>query len=123
MPSSLANLTGCGFAPNQAIQVSGTVTTALTATGTNQATALVIPANICQFTTVASGTGAILSATANVTDDYLIYNGGANALLVYPPVGSNINTGAANAGFSVPVGKSCWFLVTSPTFVIANLSA
>lgn len=91
---------------------------ALTATGTNQATALALPAQTNRFGTVAAGTGCTLSPTttaagapyalpANASVTQTIYNAGANALLVYPAAGGTetINALAANAGFSLPAGK------------------
>lgn len=80
--------------------ITGDVANSLTATGSTQATALQLQADINRFTTVAASTGAILPSM-NPGDSCVVFNGGANALLVYPPVGGTINALAANAGYSV----------------------
>jgi hypothetical protein len=94
----------------------------LTAAGSTQATAFTIGNDINQFTTVAAGTGAILPA-GNAGDEITVWNGGANALLVYPPVGGQVGAGAVNAGFSVAANKSCVFCYASASFIIPELSA
>lgn len=79
----------------------------LTATGSTQGTALLVAKAINAFTTVASGTGAILPTTdpnsiaisAGFTVEIL--NAGANSLSVYPPTGQTIEGGAANAPVSI----------------------
>lgn len=83
----------------------------LTATGTNQGTALLVARAINAFTTVASGTGAILpttdtnggAITAGFTVELL--NAGANSLAVYPPTGQSIEGSGANVAVSIfPAG-------------------
>lgn len=74
----------------------------LTATGTNQGTALPISALTNFFTTVANGTGAVLAVPTNVYALGLritFYNDGANALSVYPNSGAQID----GDGADVPV--------------------
>ena len=85
------------------------VATALTATGSTQADALLLLREVSVFGTVAASTGAILHTTAEPGDEVQVFNGGANALAVYPQTGAVINAGAANAAFSVPAGKVCRF--------------
>lgn len=97
-------LMGSGIPAAAARHIIGTVASGLTATGTTQADALLIN-DISEFTTVASGTGALIPANLSRGDNVLIYNGGANALTVYPPVGESINALSANAGFSVAANK------------------
>lgn len=123
MANSIGNMMGTGTPAAQASAIGGVVSTALTATGSTQGTALAVPSNINQFTTVAASTGAILPATAQPSDEYVIMNAGANALLVYPPSGASIGAGAANAGFSVAAGKSAYFFFVSPTVIGVILSA
>jgi hypothetical protein len=79
-----------------------------TATGSTQATAFPVSGDT-QFTTVAASTGAILPAFANEGDMVFIGNQGANPLLVYPPVGGQINALAANASFSQTNAKNAWY--------------
>jgi subtilisin family serine protease len=69
-----------------------------------------LPDAICVFTTVAASTGARLPANADVGDQYIVYNGGANALLVYPPLAGKINNLAANASLSVATTKAANFV-------------
>ena len=86
-----------------------------TAAGTNQATAYAIVNACVMFTTVASGTGAILPSTAAPSDFVWIYNRGANALLVYPPVGAQILVGGTNIPFSIAAGTPALFMCFSAT--------
>lgn len=123
MANSIGNMMGTGTPAGQAQAIGGVVTDALTALGTNQATALAVPSNINRFSTVAASTGAILPATAQPSDEYVVMNSGANALLVYPPSGAAIGAGSANAGFSVAAGKSAYFFIVSPTVIGVILSA
>lgn len=76
------------------------VATGLVATGASQGTALALTADISMFGTVAAGTGAILPAL-NPCDVSTVFNGGANALALYPPVGAKINGLAPNAAYAV----------------------
>lgn len=90
------------------------VQSGVTATGTNQATAYALTAADTEFTTVAAGTGAVIYA-GTPGDEQSVYNGGANALTVYPPSGSKINGLAANAGVLVPTATGCLFRCMSST--------
>lgn len=118
------NLMGTGTPASQAGAILGGALVSQTATGSTQADAFALGFTTnTQFSTVASGTGAILSANAQAGDWYRVFNNGANALLVYPPVGSAINNGATNAGFSVAANKSAHFFMLSPTLWGVTLSA
>lgn len=116
IPTQL-NLMGTGCPALQAQASVGIAVTGQSGAGTNQGTATVIPSDFNVFTTVALNTGAILpacGATGNrymLADTIVVVNHGANPLLVYPPVGGSISTLAANASFSVPVGKIATFTV------------
>ena len=94
-----------GLANTQLQSLAGTVQSALTATGASQATALALPAGTNAFGTVAASTGAIL-APGTAGDEIDIYNGGANSLTVYPPVGGTINNLSANTGLALATLKS-----------------
>ncbi len=120
---SISNIMGSGAAGQLARSIVGGVTSGLTATGTTQADALLISTTNTQYSTVASGTGAILPSVANQGDTYRVFNNGANALLVYPPTGGAINNGATNAGFSVAANKSAQFVMLTSTLWGAILSA
>ena len=87
--------------------VLGDVATGLTAAGSTQATALPIIASANIFGTVASGTGAILAQTDGAR--IVVRNGGANALLVYAPVGGYMN-GTQNGSLSIATTKNALFV-------------
>ncbi len=89
-------------------------TTGATATGTTQATAYVITAPSTQFSTVASGSGAILGMVPIGRSIY-VANDGASSLLVYPQPGGQIGAASANAGVSVAPGTSAVFRRLSMT--------
>jgi hypothetical protein len=86
--------------------VVGAVQTGQTATGSTQATAFALGAEITAFSTAAASTGAILPSDATAGDEMEVYNGGANSLTVYPPVGGTINNLSANTGLALATLKS-----------------
>ncbi len=125
MPT-LANLVGSGCAPLQSRASMGFPSVSLTASGTTQVTALALPTDFNVFSTVAASSGAILPATGfqvQTTDTIIVVNHGANALSVYPPLGGTIGVSAANTAFSVPSGKTAWFLVVGVNAYAASVSA
>lgn len=93
----------------------------LTATGTNQATAYSLVNGDNEFTTVASGTGAVLYA-GSPGDEQWVYNGGANVLTVYPPSGSKINNLSTNGGVQIPTNTACTFKCLTSTRWVGVLS-
>jgi hypothetical protein len=97
--------------------------TSLTAAGTNQATALELTNGSNGVLTVSAGSGVVLSSQARAGDSQVVYNGGANALKVYPPVGAQINGLAANAAVTLPIRTACEFHCLSTTTWTAVLSA
>jgi predicted deacylase len=118
-----ANMVSAGLSAIQAQAIQGRVASGLTATGSTQATALQLPADYNQFTTVAASTGAILPAL-NPGDEVTIYNKGANALSVYPPVGGAINAVATNGAYSVATATPfCVVACIAPLTYIASQSA
>lgn len=106
----VARLTGSGLAPAAARHITGVLDTTLTATGTNQATALAIYKEFNHFTTVASSTGCILRADLNAGDSMVTSNYGAQTLSVYPPGTGAIQNGSASAAFSVAANKVAKFI-------------
>jgi hypothetical protein len=112
-----------GLSALQATAIQGTVANGLTALGTTQANALAVSADVNYFTTVAAGTGTVLPAM-NPGDSVNLYNKGANALLVYPPVGAIINALGANAGYSVATATPyVEVYCVTPLIYIASQSA
>lgn len=103
--------TGLGTAPLVAKMLGSTApVTGLTGAGTSsQSAALALTSNFSAFSTVASNSGARLPAAGN-QGPYMVVNGGANALLVYPATGEKINNGSANGSFSVTNAKSAIFI-------------
>jgi hypothetical protein len=102
-------LTGTSVPPITAANIAGNVADGLTATGATQLTALLITEELNVFTTVAAGSGAILRGDLGPGDEQDAANYGANALLVYPPLGGTMQNGAVNAGFSVAANKTAKF--------------
>jgi hypothetical protein len=91
------------------------IISALTATGTTQATALALADNTWhEFTTVASGTGAVLPQNESPSQ-VSIFNAGVNTILIYPQPGGTINNGTVNAPFSVFAGGAYNFSAISAT--------
>jgi hypothetical protein len=120
-----------GESAQQSTAQGGIVSSGLTATGNNQATALALPTDFNVFTTVAASTGAILpgaqdtSATPGIvlpTDQITVVNHGANTLSVYPQSGGKIANGSANAAFSVPANKTAFFLYLGQNAWAASVS-
>lgn len=81
-------------------------TVGITAAGTNQATATPLTTYVNLITTVASGTGVILTAGVRA----LIMHRGANPLAVYPPVSGQLEALATNAPFMLQAGQDAYFL-------------
>lgn len=118
-----ARLVVAGLSAIQAQAIQGTVATGLTATGTVQGNALPLAADINNVTTAAAGTGVIAPAM-NPADEILVRNGGANALLLYPPVGASINGLGANAGYSIAVATPlCFMYCVTPTLYLCSQAA
>lgn len=117
-----ARLTGSGLPGQTANYIVGDASSGQTATGTTQTDAYLLN-DVTEFTTVASGSGAKLPPGASGGDNITIYNGGANALLVYPALGESINALSANASLSVATNKSIMFVKTSATRWVSLLTA
>lgn len=98
------------------------VVTGLTATGSDQSGAFEVTTAKAAFSTVASGTGAILDSDAAPGDSQMIYNGGANSLTVYPPSGAQINALGANNGMLLPIRTACEFHCLTTTLWTGILS-
>lgn len=118
-----ARLSAAGFSAVQAQAVEGTVANTLTATGTTQAAALALAGDINRFTTVGANSGAILPAM-NGGDRMTVFNGGANALSLYPPVGGQINAVGANTAYSIATATPmCLIVCVTPTQYLAMQAA
>ena len=99
----------------------------ISAAGTTQGTATLLINGVNFLGTVAASSGVILQ-TSGVGTSQIVYNGGANAVSVYPPVGFKINGLATNSAHVLGTNTTCeyWTVTdssgTTPQ-IIANLSA
>lgn len=80
-----------------------------TATGSSQSDAILVRRKITVFSTVPSGSGAVLPSTGASGVQLTIFNKGANALLVYPAPGGQIDSLGVNVPLSVAAGLSATF--------------
>lgn len=122
MSGLASKIMGGGISFGAAKAINGDVATGLTGAGTNQATGLALKAAVNVFGTVAASTGAVL-ASCEISDQQYVYNGGANALTVYPDSGSSINQLSANAGVSLAPNTAILFKRITTTRWIALMSA
>lgn len=125
MSNRTSKIVGAGIAPMAAQQIAGDLQSGVTAAGTTQAGATAVYGDNVVITTAAASSGVILSGNAGFGpgDDVFIANQGANAVLVYPPVGGQINALGANAGFSIAAGKAASFRSTGASQFYSLLSA
>jgi hypothetical protein len=139
--SATGNVTGGNILSNGQLSVIGNIVQSaansfiahsynqsITAAGTVQANAYVITATNNQFSTVASGSGAILPAGLP-GQIVFVANDGANSLLVYPSVGGSIDQAVANAAITVTaggmwmgtaLGSNVWTTISPDTVATAN---
>lgn len=96
---------GPGADPLYAIGISTTtVATGLAATGVAQEDALALIVNWNEITAVPVGSGVKLGALG-VGQPSKIWNAGVNALLVYPPVGGQIDALGVNNPYNLAINK------------------
>ena len=105
-----------------AVEAMKDVATGLTATGSSRTDAYEVTFAKNAFSSVASGTGAILDSDAAPGDSQLIYNGGANSLRVYPTSGGSINNLSANTAMLLPAASACEFFMLTTTLWTGVLS-
>ena len=104
-----SKLVGAGIAPMQAAVIAGgqDIQPAVTATGTTQSNAALAYADTVLVAVAAASTGVVMSGPAyGPGDEQFFQNAGANAVLIYPPVGAQINALGVNAGFSLASNAS-----------------
>ncbi len=117
------NIMRGGWSAGNAKAVNGAIATGLTATGTTLGTALALKADTNVFGTVASGTGTSVPS-CEVGDSVEIYNGGANALKVYPDAATvGINQLSVGTATTLGVNTAMLFRKVSATRLVAFLSA
>ena len=114
---------GGGLSAGTALALAGGVATGISAAGTSAGTATQLAALGTQMIgTCASGAGVILAA-GGPGDELILFNGGANQCLVYPPTGAKFNALAANAAFILPVNTNCQLDCVSATQWLVVMSA
>ena len=104
-----SKLVGAGIAPMAAANIASgfDIQTGVVAAGSTQATATAAYADTVIVGTTPASSGVIMSGPAyGPGDDQFFQNGGANALLIYPPSGAQINALGANAGYSLASAAS-----------------
>lgn len=112
-----------GTSAMSAQAINGRVATGLTAAGTVITDALDLNATVNLVSTVAANTGVQLYS-AQVGDEMEVYNGGANALKVYPEAStSQINQLAAGSAHTLGTNTACKYRKVSATQWIAFMSA
>ena len=95
----------------------------ISAAGTTQGTATELTAADNELTTVGAGSGVALASAIAAGDSQTVFNAGANAVKVYPPVGMKINALATNAPMLLATNTGCIFKCVSTTRVFGVLSA
>lgn len=90
------------------------------AAGSSQATATSLTSNFSIVTS--GGAGGVIITEKHAPTAVAVASGAGGTITVYPPVGGTINSGSANAGFAVAVGKQALFIPAGLNW-IAILSA
>ena len=98
------------------------VSAPLTATGTTQATALLLLNGIAYIGTAAAGSGVLLFP-GNPGTSQRVYNAGANAVKIYPTSGAQINSLGTNNPMILAPNTLCEFWNLTATQTVGNLSA
>ncbi len=116
------DMMGGGLSAGQAHAIQGAANTAVSAAGTTQATATEITSSLSDVTTVGANSGVRLF-NASHRDSMFVYNSGANALAVYPPVGSRIYPAATNAAITLATNTGIMLWKLTSTKWVGILSA
>lgn len=121
--SRAAQVMGGGYSAGQVLALNGTQSaTTFAAAGTTQGTATSITAASTYVGTAAASSGVVLPSS-QPGDEFLIYNGGANALTVYPHSGGKVNGLSTNTGFLLGTNTAVRCYCHTTTQWIAMLSA
>jgi len=88
--------------------------TGLTGAGSSQTTALMLVANGShEFTSVPSGSGAILPVPKQLPCEIIVSNADTNTLSVYPPVNGTVAGGSTNSAYSLAANVTATFWASS----------
>lgn len=113
-----SRLMGSGVGAQAAQNICGDTGDALTAAGSNAATALQLTATVNNIGTTGASTGVKLPPTEPGAS-VLIYNTGASTLTIYPPTGSTIN-GTTSASCATAKAVICFATTGLKWFTIAG---
>lgn len=112
-----------GTSAFQARALNGAVAPSVSAAGTTITDATDLKATTNYVSTVASGAGVQLPSML-IGDDCIVYNGGANALKVYPDAATvGINQLSVGTATTLGVNTAMLFRKVSATRLVAFLSA
>lgn len=114
--------TGAAAAPTFRALISAdrpdSVTTGIAAAGSNQGTATALTTDLNFVTAVAAAADGVICPTLPTGRYIVVYNDdSADALNVYPPVGSQIDALGVNNPYSLPFGKSQIFRAATATLL------
>jgi hypothetical protein len=115
-------LFGSGLSDLTVSAICNDVGTAISAAGSAQSGATALVNTVNGVSTVATGTGVILYAGSG-GDCQIVYNGGANAVKVYPPSGARINAMVTNTAHVLATQTACQYWFLSSTQIIGVLSS
>lgn len=115
-------LFGSGLGSLEVSAICNDVNAAVSAAGTTQGTATELTNALNGLTTVAASSGVRLYA-GSAGDSQIVYNGGANAVRVYPPTGSRINGIPVNSPHILATSTVCEYWTLSTTQIVGVLSA
>lgn len=117
------DIMGGGFSAGQAQAIQGAINSAVTAAGTVITDATDLVASNNYISTAAASSGVQLPSVP-LGDSLCVYNGGANAVKVYPHSSTGtINAGSAGAAVTCPVNTLMTFRRWTTTKWVAMLSA
>ena len=117
------DIMGGGFSAGQAQAIQGAINSAVTAAGTVITDATDLVASNNYISTAAASSGVQLPSVP-LGDSLCVYNGGANAVKVYPHSSTGtINSAAAGVAVTCPVNTLMTFRRWTATKWVASMSA
>lgn len=104
-------------------QYSATYNQSVLAAQNSQALGVPVTSTVSQFSSVGAGGAVVLQCGGKASAPQFqdIYNNGGQALLVFPPVGWQIDGGAVNASVTLSNGNRCRYTAVSPGVILSSL--
>lgn len=104
-------------------QYSNTYNQAVLAAQSTQVLGVPVTSKITQFSSVGAGGACVLQCggKAQAPGAQDIYNNGGQALLVFPPVGWQIDGNAVNASVTLSNNARCHYEVVAPGVILSSL--